>query len=115
MSEAAEALLAELLKRQKELIENETTEPPKKKQTPPTHRYTRIPPGTGHPPAQKYLDIKHPCTHTIYTLLLNHKGATLQIKGQKYWNTTLGQSLNWTKIWTRTFQSLQRTYHLDTL
>lgn len=63
---------------------------------------------------QKYLDIKHPCTRTIYPLLLNKERATFTITGQQYWNETLGRALNWKRIWTRTYQSLHTSHHLDT-
>lgn len=63
---------------------------------------------------EKFLRLKVIDTHNIYMILLNHRRATLEITGERYWTNTLGRALNWKKIWKTSYQSLYTSPHLDT-
>ena len=67
------------------------------------HRYTSVPPS--NTPARTQSTLCFSTTSTWH----------FRSKDQACWNATLGQPLNWTNLWTRTFQSLHTTYHLDTV
>ena len=60
-----------------------------------------------------YRNLKDPTTRCIYKILIKHKHSITKITGEAYWNTALGYTLPWNRIWQTTFQSLYKTKHLD--
>ena len=62
---------------------------------------------------RSFLKLKNPSTSSIYNILLKHKQPHIWITSQTYWNAETERFLPWQKIWKTTYQSLDKSHHLD--